>query len=129
MAAVFAGKRAAGDFYDCVRVSSERVLFGLFDVAGRREDHRGILAAAQQIFRIFGTELSSRSGINESEAMPELGLRINRGLIETSPGIPPCPAFSACCRESSERFTTPMPDTRRAFSAAFADGSRPGEDA
>lgn len=96
---VFVGKRVAGDFYDSVRVSTERVLFGLLDVAGRREDNRGILIAAQDIFRSFGTELFSRPDINESNAMTELSLRINRGLIESSKGVHPCPAFIACYHE------------------------------
>jgi len=96
LAAVFAGKRVAGDFYDSLRVSPERVLFGLLDVAGRREDNRGILAAAQEIFRTFGTELFSRPDINESEAMTELSLRINRAIIETASGVCSCPAFIAC---------------------------------
>jgi serine phosphatase RsbU (regulator of sigma subunit) len=99
IAAVFVGKRVAGDFYDSVRVSPERILFGLLDVAGRREDNRGILTAAQGIFRKFGTELFSRLDMNEAEAMTELSLRINRGLIETSKGVHPCPAFIACYHE------------------------------
>jgi serine phosphatase RsbU (regulator of sigma subunit) len=99
IAAVFVGKRVAGDFYDSVRVSPERILFGLLDVAGRREEIRGILTAAQEIFRIFGAELFSRPDINESEAMTELSLRINRGLIEISSGVRPCPAFIACYHE------------------------------
>jgi serine phosphatase RsbU (regulator of sigma subunit) len=99
IAAVFVGKRVAGDFYDSVRVSPERVLFGLLDVAGRRDDNRGIMAAAQEIFRNFGTELFSRPDINESEAMTELSLRINRAIIETSSGVRSCPAFIACYHE------------------------------
>jgi serine phosphatase RsbU (regulator of sigma subunit) len=99
IASVFVGKRVAGDFYDSVRVSPERILFGLLDVAGRREDNRGILTAAQEIFRTFGAELFSRPDLNESEAMTELSLRINRGLIEVSHGVRPCPAFIACYHE------------------------------
>jgi len=99
IAAVFAGKRLAGDFYDSVRVSPERVLFGLLDVAGRREDTRGLLIVAQDIFRNFGAELFSRPDINESTAMTELCLRINRGLIESSKGVRSCPAFLACYHE------------------------------
>lgn len=99
IAADFVGKRVAGDFYDSLRVSPERILFGLLDVAGRREDNRGILATAQEIFRNFGTELFSRLDMNESEAMTELSMRINRGLIETSQGVHPCPAFIACYHE------------------------------
>jgi serine phosphatase RsbU (regulator of sigma subunit) len=99
IAAVFAGKRVAGDFYDSVRVSSERVLFGLLDVAGRREDTRAILTAAQEIFRKLGVELFSGPDINESEAMTGLCLRINRALIEASAGVRSCPAFIACYHE------------------------------
>jgi serine phosphatase RsbU (regulator of sigma subunit) len=99
IAADFLGKRVAGDLYDSLRVSPERVLFGLLDVAGRREDNGGILAAAQEIFRNFGSELFARPDINESEAMTELSLHINRGLIETSQGVHPCPAFIGCYHE------------------------------
>ncbi len=99
IAAVFAGKRMAGDFYDSVRVSPERILFGLLDVAGRREDNRGLLTTAQDVFRNFGTELFSRPDINESTAMTELSIRINRELIEASHGVRTCPAFIACYHE------------------------------
>jgi len=99
IAAVFAGKRVAGDFYDSVRVSPERVLFGLLDVAGRRDDTRHILSAAQEIFRKLGCELFSGTDINESEAMTGLCLRMNRGLIEASAGVRSCPAFIGCYHE------------------------------
>jgi serine phosphatase RsbU (regulator of sigma subunit) len=99
IAAVFVGKRVAGDFYDSVRVSPERVLFGLLDVSGLQVDNRGILTVAQEIFRTRGTELFSRPDINESEAMTELSLRLNRGLLEVSRGVRPCPAFIACYHE------------------------------
>jgi serine phosphatase RsbU (regulator of sigma subunit) len=99
LAAVFIGKRIAGDFFDSVRVSPERVLFGLLDVAGRREENRELLATAQQIFREFGTELFSKSEVNESEAMTELGLRLNRALIEPGTGVHSCPAFIGCYHE------------------------------
>jgi phosphoserine phosphatase RsbU/P len=99
IAAVFLRHRVAGDFYDSIRVSPERVLFGLLDVAGRREENRGILATAQNMFRDLGNELFSRTDINESDAMTELCLSINRGLIESSTGVHPCPAFIACYHE------------------------------
>jgi serine phosphatase RsbU (regulator of sigma subunit) len=99
IAAVFAGKRVAGDFYDSVRVSPDRVLFGLLDVAGTREDTRGILVAAQEIFRKQGAQLFAPADINEADAMSELCLHLNRGLIEASKGVHPCPAFVACYHE------------------------------
>jgi len=99
LAAAVAGERIAGDFHDSIRVGSERVLFGLLDVAGRREDNREILRTAQQIFRNFGAELFSGSDINEANAMTELCLHLNRSLIEVADGVHPCPAFVACYHE------------------------------
>lgn len=99
IAASFVGKRVAGDFYDSFRVSSERILFGLLDVAGRREENRGILALAQRIFRGVGAQLFSKLDINESDAMTQLCLALNRGLIGDSKRVHPCPAFIACYHE------------------------------
>jgi sigma-B regulation protein RsbU (phosphoserine phosphatase) len=99
IAATTYGKRVAGDFYDALRVSPERVLFGLLDVAGRRENNQTILSAAQDLFRSLGPELFSRSDFNESEAMVELCLRLNRGLMEVAGGVISCPAFLGCYHE------------------------------
>ena len=99
IAAVFAGKRVAGDFYDSQRVSPERVLIGLLDVAGRRAETRILLRSAQEIFRNSGKDLFSSPDINEADAMTELNVRINRHLIEASSGVHPCPAFTACYHE------------------------------
>lgn len=98
IAAVFVGKRIAGDFYDSIRVSPQRVLIALLDVAGRRQDNRQILVAAQNMFRQFGPELFRDTDVNEAEAMTELSLRINRGLIDMA-GVLSCPAFMACYHE------------------------------
>lgn len=99
VAAVFAGQRVAGDFYDSVRVSPERVLIGLLDVAGRRGETRALLTSAQEIFRTSGRELFSAGDVNESDAMTELNIRINRHLLEASSGVHSCPAFTACYHE------------------------------
>src|ERR1051326_699109 len=99
IAAVFAGQRVAGDFYDSIRVSPQPVLIFLLDSAGRREDNRHLLTAAQQIFRNAGCELFSRPDINESDAMTELNHLLNRGLIDASRGVRSCPAFIACYHE------------------------------
>jgi phosphoserine phosphatase RsbU/P len=100
IAAATYGKRVAGDFYDSLRVSSERVLFGLLDVAGRHVgDQSTILSTAQKTFRDLGTELFSPADINESEAMTQLCLRLNRGLMEAAGGVLSCPAFIGCYHE------------------------------
>ena len=93
------GKRVAGDFYDSLRVSPERILFGLLDIAGRRENNQALLSTAQNIFRTVGTELFAPPDINESEAMTTLCHRLNRGLMEAAAGVHSCPAFIGCYNE------------------------------
>ena len=93
------GKRVAGDFYDSLRVSPERILFGLLDVAGRRENNLPVLAAATKIFRTLGAELFAAPDINESEAMVTLCIQLNRGVMEAAAGVHSCPAFIGCYHE------------------------------
>jgi serine phosphatase RsbU (regulator of sigma subunit) len=99
IAAVFADKRIAGDFYDSIRVSPERVLIGLLDAAGPRDANRNLLSAAQEVFRTVGTQLFSMPDINEADAMTELSLRLNRKLLEVAAHVHSCPAFIACYHE------------------------------
>jgi sigma-B regulation protein RsbU (phosphoserine phosphatase) len=99
IAATTYGQRVGGDFYDSLRVSPERVLFGLLDVAGRRQSNQQILSAAQKIFRTLGAELFAPPDINEAEAMTTLCLRLNRGIMEAAAGVHSCPAFVGCYHE------------------------------
>jgi phosphoserine phosphatase RsbU/P len=99
IAATTYGKRVAGDFYDSLRVGKERILFGLLDVAGRRESNQLMLSTAQNIFRALGSEVFSPADINESEAMTALCLQLNRGLMEAAAGVHSCPAFIGCYHE------------------------------
>lgn len=99
MAAVYYGQRCSGDFYDFLRIGPERVLFGLFDVAGDLKRTRAIVVAIQQSFRSLGASLLQSSDVNESEAMLELWLELNRVLMQTAAGVHPCPAFIACYNE------------------------------
>ena len=51
LAAAYYGERQGGDLHDFVRVTPNRVLFGLLDMAGRLEENSAIVSAAQQTFR------------------------------------------------------------------------------
>src|SRR5258708_5461406 len=99
MAAVYYGQRCSGDFYDFLRIGPERVLFGLFDVAGDLQRTRAIVVAIQQKFRSLGASLLESSEANESEAMLELWLELNRALMQAARGVRSCPAFIACYNE------------------------------
>jgi serine phosphatase RsbU (regulator of sigma subunit) len=90
----------AGDFYDFVRVTPNRVLFGLLDAAGGLKDTRVILSSAQRTFRTVGTELFARKDINEADAMMELCLHLNHAILKAAGGVCSCPAFAGCYDES-----------------------------
>ncbi len=96
--AYFSG-RAGGDFYEFARVSPHRLLFGLMDLAGKRDDSRPILSAAQACFRAGGAELFSNHELNEPEAMIELARRLNREIMRAAGGVRSCPAFAGCYNE------------------------------
>jgi serine phosphatase RsbU (regulator of sigma subunit) len=99
IAAVYHGLRVAGDFYEFVRVGPSRVLFGMFDIAGRREDTRDILIAAQSTFRTLAGEFFAGEDFNESEAMIKLCCAINRTILQCAGGVRSCPAFIGCYHE------------------------------
>jgi len=99
VAAVYYGQRMGGDFYDFIRVSPNRVLIGLMDVAGRNLENRSILVAVQQTFRSRGAELLAKEEINEAEAMIRLCLELNRTVMQAAGGVSSCPAFAGCYRE------------------------------
>jgi len=99
IAAVYYNLRVAGDFYEFLRVGSSRVLFGLLDLAGRREDTREVLIAAQGTFRTLAPELFADDDLNEAEAMIELCHELNRTILQFAGGVRSCPAFMGCYNE------------------------------
>lgn len=99
IAAVYHSQRVAGDFYEFLRVGPSRVLFGLFDLAGRREDTRAILIAAQNTFRTLAPKLFAGEDFNEAEAMVGLCHEVNGTILQVAGGIRSCPAFIGCYNE------------------------------
>lgn len=99
IAAAFAGQRSAGDFYDSIRVNPSRVLFCLLDVAGRRAQNHEILSTAQQVFREAGSKLLAPLEANETDAMSELCLLLNRTIMQAAAGVHSTPAFAGCYNE------------------------------
>jgi phosphoserine phosphatase RsbU/P len=97
---MYYGERLGGDFYDFIRVSPNRVVFGLLDVAGRSEQNRAIVAAAQKTFRSQAMELLSGENVNEADAMTQLCLQLNRTVLQAAGDIRTCPAFAGCYDES-----------------------------
>jgi len=100
LAAIYHGQRICGDFYDFLRVSPTRVLFALLDVAGRLDQNREIVFAAQETFRTAGKELLGKDNSNEAEAMIEICIRLNRTILKTSGSVCSSPAFAGCYNET-----------------------------
>jgi serine phosphatase RsbU (regulator of sigma subunit) len=99
IAAVYHNQRMAGDFYEFLRVGPSRVLFGLFDLAGRRQETRQILISAQNTFRRLAPKLFAGRDLNEAEAMSKLCHEINLTILRVAGGVRSCPAFIGCYNE------------------------------
>jgi serine phosphatase RsbU (regulator of sigma subunit) len=99
IAVAYLSSRAGGDFHDFLRVGPTRFLFGLLDVAGRRDANLGVLQAAQACFRSSGEELFAAVELNESDAMIELSRRLNLEIMRAAGGVRSCPAFAGCYNE------------------------------
>jgi phosphoserine phosphatase RsbU/P len=100
LAAVYYGQRLGGDFYDFIRVGPDRVLFVLLDMAGRGEQNRLVLSAAQHSFRVRGAELFAAEDMNDNEAIIRLCTEINRTILQFG-GVRACPAFAGCYNQKS----------------------------
>src|SRR5208282_1907167 len=99
MAVAYFSSRAGGDFHDFLRASPTRFLFGLLDVAGKREANAGVLQAAQVCFRSSAQQLFAAAELNESEAMVELSHRLNFEIMRAAGGVRSCPALAGCYNE------------------------------
>jgi serine phosphatase RsbU (regulator of sigma subunit) len=104
LAALYYGQRQSGDFYDFIRVSEHRVLFGLFDVAGHLHQTRSIMLALQDRFRHSGGVLFTDSG-NEVDALLELWIQLNRSVMKAAGGVHSCPAFLCCYNDEISMLT------------------------
>jgi serine phosphatase RsbU (regulator of sigma subunit) len=99
LAVAYFSSRSGGDLHEFVRVSPQRFLFGLLDVAGKREASAAVLQAAQACFRSSAEELFAAEELNESDAMIELSRRLNLEIMRAAGGVRSCPAFAGCYNE------------------------------
>lgn len=101
MSAVYYGQRRCGDFYDFVSIAPDRVLFGLFDVAGELRQNRGIIVDLQRNFRNWGTQLLNSEYGNEMDSLIKLWSLLNRATMKSAGGVHACAAFVGCYDERS----------------------------
>lgn len=100
LAAAWYSQRTGCELHDYIRVGSERVLFALLDVAGRSDQSRAILAAAQDALRSHGTQLLANEDVNEADAMIEVCVQMNRAIIKAAGRVSACPVFAGCYNET-----------------------------
>ncbi len=93
------GQRVGGDLYHFLRANRCRVIFGLLDVAGRREENQAIVEAARQTFQDIGSRRFAYEEINEADAMMEFCLELNLSIRRTAAGVRSCAAFLGCYNE------------------------------
>ena len=96
LGAVYYGQRRSGDFYDFVSVPPQRVLFGLFDVAGDLEQARKITASLQKKFRSLGAKLFEAEETDEPNSLLKLWIEMNRAILKYAGGVHACSAFIGC---------------------------------
>src|SRR5450432_2799451 len=99
LAVAYFSSRTGGDLHEFLRVSPTRFLFGLLDVAGKRDTCAPVLQAAQACFRSSAEELFATDELNESDAMIELSRRLNLEIMRAAGGVRSCPAFAGCYNE------------------------------
>jgi serine phosphatase RsbU (regulator of sigma subunit) len=99
IAAVVSGRLRGGDFYEVVRVSPSRVLFGLVELHSRLRQSRKMPSALRRIFCDTATQLLKSAEANEADALIELFSQLNRFVIERGFRAQSCPAFGGCYNE------------------------------
>ena len=100
LAAASYGQRTGGDSHDYIRVNPSRVLFALLNAAGRLDQNRAVVSAAQSTFRTCGQELLNKDDANEADAMIEICVQMNRAILKAAEGVCSCAAFAGCYNET-----------------------------
>lgn len=95
LAASYAGARMGGDFFDVVLSPNGRIVFAMLDIAGARAEALHIAANVQDVFRERVPSLFSDDDVNEAEAITELGIELNRTIMESAHGARCAPTFLA----------------------------------
>jgi len=92
------GARIGGDFFDIVSIR-DRVIFVVLDIAGKRDFAFHVAATVQAVFRQMAAELFHQEQVNDSDAMTQLVLAINRSIMEITGTAHMSTGFAGCYRE------------------------------
>jgi serine phosphatase RsbU (regulator of sigma subunit) len=95
--ALYRGARQGGDYFDYIS-AGPRLLMLMLDIAGRREEAFNIAASVQTTFRA-AADLFAIDDVNESVALSQLLLEVNRAIIEAAGGVRCAPGIIASYNE------------------------------
>lgn len=98
LAALYRSARKGGDFFDFASIRA-RLIFVLLDIAGQRDEALEIAASVQDVFRTEAVQLFNQSPVNESDALSDLTISINRAIMVAASGVRHAPAFIGCYDE------------------------------
>ena len=96
IAARYQAARMGGDFYDFAVTSCGRLVFLLLDIAGKRGQALDIAASVQELFREKAPELLRGEDTNQSDALSDLTVLINRAILKAAEGVRHAPGFLGC---------------------------------
>ncbi len=100
LAALYRAARVGGDFFDFVQVGSDRLIFTLLDIAGKRDEALNIAAAVQDTLRARAPELFNAPDLNEADAVTDLVLAVNQSILAAAGGVRCAPGIVGCYNES-----------------------------
>ena len=95
--ALYRGARQGGDYFDYIS-AGPRLLMLMLDIAGRRDEALNVAAHVQETFRA-AADLFAIDDVNESVAISQLLLEVNRAIIEASGGVRCAPGIIASYNE------------------------------
>jgi sigma-B regulation protein RsbU (phosphoserine phosphatase) len=93
------GARIGGDFFDILAVG-ERLIFIMLDIAGKRDFAFHIAATVQVVFRERAQDLFIAESVNESDAITQLVLGINRAIMEITGTAHFSTGFAGCFHQN-----------------------------
>lgn len=93
IAAAYNCARLGGDFYDFLVTPCGRLVFLLLDIAGKRGQALEIATSVQELFRKRAPELFRDEDTNQSEALTDLGILVNREILRAARGVRHAPGF------------------------------------
>jgi serine phosphatase RsbU (regulator of sigma subunit) len=95
--ALYRGARKGGDYFDYMSCGPRLVML-MLDIAGRRDEALNVASFVQSTFRA-AADLFAIDDVNESVALSQLLLEVNRAIIEASGGVRCAPGIIASYNE------------------------------